>query len=232
MIYNTKEHFLFVHIQKTAGTSISNALMRIMGSEFIAPAHLLLRDIAITGERPYIFTVVRNPWARMVSWYEMMIRKGGHNDFSRYLLQYAESQPTNVTSFSSYIRRCKIIQETHFNEIGGAGESSNGQITWNPDFYVKSLGFNQIDYLTDANGRIMGDFFLRFENLRVDWEKLLKNLDIKPSITLPRDNVNPLRRDYRKHYSNESDIQWIAELYCRDIKHFGFSFEDGLTSDA
>jgi hypothetical protein len=231
VIYNTKKNFLFVHIQKTAGTSISNALMKIFGSEFIAPAHLLFRDVEISGERPYVFTVVRNPWERMVSWYEMMVRKGSHNDFSRYLLYNDESQSPNINSFSSYIRRCQIIRETRYNEIGRAGVSSNRQISWDPNLYFKSLGFNQIDYVTDPDGRIMCDFVLRFESLEADWKKLLKNLDIGPTITLPRENENPFPVDYKKYYSSAADIEWIADLYARDVERFGFSFDDGLNSD-
>lgn len=110
MIFNASRGYLFVHIQKTAGTSITQALAGQPGSAFVSPPHLRLRDVRFPfRRRPFTFAVVRNPWERLVSWYAMMQRKGEHNDFSRYLLA---AQPDGApVTFSAFIRRVGVIEE-------------------------------------------------------------------------------------------------------------------------
>lgn len=48
MVYKATHNFLFVHIQKTAGTSLPRALSEVEESQFIAPPHLRLRDISLS----------------------------------------------------------------------------------------------------------------------------------------------------------------------------------------
>lgn len=111
MIHNADLNLLFVHIQKTAGTSIHQALLAEPGSVDLPPHHLRLRDLRLPRARPRIVAVVRNPWERLVSWYRMMLFKGCHNDFSAYLLapDAADGSPVR---FSTFLRRTATIQET------------------------------------------------------------------------------------------------------------------------
>ncbi len=225
MVYNETYHFLFVHIQKTAGTSITQALVGLAGSQFIAPPHLRLRDIRLkSASRPLIFTVVRNPWERMVSWYEMMLRKGMHNDFSRHLLRGAGPGNERV-DFSTYIRRTDVIRESDVSELASTllGRESESIIIGN--HYLKSLGFNQLDYISDAEGRVCCDRVLRFERLEEDWKELCGVLKLPGALELPRENANPTPKPWRDSYTGAADRDWVAHLYARDIAHFGYRFE-------
>ena len=107
MIFNAEKNYLFVHIQKNAGSSITKLLLDQEGSHFVSPAHLLLRQVEFTySQRPFTFAVVRNPWERLASWWAMMQRRGVHNTFSRYLLSN-QSNGTPV-NFSTFIRRIAV----------------------------------------------------------------------------------------------------------------------------
>ena len=108
MIYHPEKNYLFVHIQKTGGTSISEALMKHAGATFVSPAHLPLHALEFSSPRPFVFAVVRNPWDRLVSWYEMMKRNKIHNDFSKYLLE--PSSNGSAVSFSEFIRRIVTVK--------------------------------------------------------------------------------------------------------------------------
>jgi hypothetical protein len=222
MVYNSRYGFLFIHIQKNAGTAITKSLMQIEGSEFIAPAHLRFQDLTFKIPKPFIFTSIRNPWSRLVSWYEMMKRKGNHNAFSSYLLDSRDHQPSST--FSEYIRKTLIIHETVFSELGGIGVDSKQHIYWDSTRYQKSLAFNQIDYLTDVDQNFVCDMFLYFENLENDWKILLKRLNLNPKHSLLLENENPRPIDYRAYYENSVDIHWVENLYKRDIEKFGYSF--------
>lgn len=222
MVYNAEYNFLFVHIQKTAGTSITKALLEIPSSQFIAPAHLRLRDITFLKERPFIFAVVRNPWDRLISWYEMIIRKGEHNDFSRYVLS-SNNQSPNQISFSEFIRRIDVIDERQISELGQQLIGSENEDFKIAQHYLKSISFNQADYLTDAKDDYIFDKILRFESLDKDWSDLVAQLKLPIRPILTFENINPNAIDYSKYYSSPIDIKWVEELYFKDNQLFSYA---------
>lgn len=76
MISHTHK-FIFTHIPKTAGTSLSRLLMKFGGKK-ITKAHWRTRDIIRTcninnPEDYFKFAIVRNPWSRMLSYYDMLV---------------------------------------------------------------------------------------------------------------------------------------------------------------
>lgn len=210
-----------MHIQKTGGTAISEALIKHAGATFISPAHLQLKALEFSCQRPFVFAVVRNPWDRLVSWYEMMKRKMIHNDFSKYLLEPGSNG--SPVSFSEFIRRTATVKEQSFPE------SSYSKVdALNPKKsigYVKSLSFNQLDYLTDKDGKKSYDEIIRFEDLPSDFCRVLR--PFHPNIHadwLMRLNTNPSNKNYRDYYLDTSDRKWVAALYERDIEWFKFVF--------
>ena len=88
MIVNHKNKFMFVHIQKTAGSSVGDVLSSIDGTKNIYYSHSFISTINVNEYNGYFkFCFVRNPWDRLYSWYKMMIKKKIHNDYSKYLLE-------------------------------------------------------------------------------------------------------------------------------------------------
>jgi hypothetical protein len=223
MLFNAERNFLFIHIQKTAGTSITRYLCEKPGWTFIQPPHLLRRQVFFPDDlRPFTFSVVRNPWERLVSWWRMLLRKGVHNDFSRYML--AQEETGRELSLSDFIRRTGLLHETeaelHFTAVGGLSHVE-------PRSYLKSIAYNQIDYLMDNAGKLVVDRCLRFDRLETEWPNLMKILhpECAPE-SLPRINAAPDNDPHwRSHYADAADIEWVARLYERDIRHFGFSFD-------
>jgi hypothetical protein len=222
MVYNAKYNFLFVHIQKTAGTSITKALLEIPSSQFIAPAHLRLKDITFLKKKPFIFAVIRNPWDRLISWHEMIIRKGIHNDFSRYILSSISLKPNHI-NFSEFIRKINVIDEKSLSELGQSLIGSENEEFKIAERYLKSIAFNQADYLTDAEDLNNFNKVLRFENLEKDWADLVMQLKLPIRLSLTFENINPTPVDYSKYYSSSKDIKWVEELYYKDIQLFGYT---------
>lgn len=227
MIYNESLNLLFVHIQKTAGTSIHQALLNEEGSLDIRPHHLRLCDVRLPRTKPRVVAVVRNPWERHVSWYRMMVRKGVHNAFSAYLLQ-PEPSGEEVT-FSTFVRRTAAIRETAEPELRRPLASYLHAVRpklFSP--YLKSLGWNQEDYLT-VDGAYLADEVLRFEHLEAQWHDL--GGQIKPgegwSHVLPKANRDPGRAqlNWREVYQREEDVELVAAGFARDIQRFGFAFD-------
>lgn len=202
MIVNHKHRFLFVHIQKTAGTSVTQALTKIEGSQRIGYDHSMIDSIEIDAYRDYfVFCFVRNPFDRLVSWWNMMLQKGKHNDFSRYLLSRA-------SNFSEFLECTDIIYE------------GNPEERVSDRSYPKSIAFNQLDYISDSDGSLVVNFIGRFENLEPDFARICDTIGI--ALDLPHANAYD-RRHYREYYASD-DVLKVRAMYRRDLDHFGYEF--------
>lgn len=201
---------IFVHIQKTGGTSITALFglpAELPEKHFSAPE---LRDLYGNGpwESYFTFSVVRNPWDRLVSWWAMIDahraewQRGAQlNAFQTYVLERA-------TTFEEFLVHC-----------GDEVRDGDG---------AKSINRNQLDYLVDENGTLMVDSVCRFERLAEDFQEVRNRTGITG--TLPIINASR-RRDYR-HYYTEETRALVAERYARDIAFFGFQFDGGRASPA
>jgi len=104
MIINHKYQFIFIHIQKTAGTSITNALYNLPETNNLYHSHSMI-NLLDDGEYVdyFKFCFVRNPFDRLLSWYNMILKKGFHNDWSKYILE-------NSTNFSEFLELTDIVK--------------------------------------------------------------------------------------------------------------------------
>ncbi len=203
MLLNETRRFLFIHIHKTAGTSITRALQAIPGTRTIFHPHSLMKHVALTEEQNTLFkfAFVRNPWDRLLSWYNMIRNKGPTNRFMSYVLE-------NSRSFSEFLDCVDEIAETD--------DPTDSAIP-----YWKSIAYNQLDYISTPDGRLNIDFVGRFETLNHDFAAVCKRLDLG-AITLEHTNRYE-HAPYRSYYT-DCDIEKVRRLYARDIRHFGYEF--------
>lgn len=93
MLISESHKFIFIHVPKVAGMSISNyfkpyALMNRLPDGRNVSQHSSARQlIALLGQenfrRYFIFGFVRNPWDRVVSLYHYIIKSPGHEKHER-----------------------------------------------------------------------------------------------------------------------------------------------------
>jgi len=211
LLISKSKKFLFVHIQKTAGRSFEAVLTEnipdlenFMGTH----DHALWAKEKLSGEWNNYYKVgfVRNPWDRLVSWYTMIREKGAmtwkkrifgrrrYNDLTQYVL-------SNSNSFEEFIYKCTDT----IDDIDGR----------------KSILYNQIDYLSDENGKLIVDFVGRFENIEEDSKKVFENLGFE-NASLPHKNSSK-HRNYRTYYTEETREE-VRRRYSRDIDFFGYDF--------
>ncbi|WP_168028782.1 sulfotransferase family 2 domain-containing protein [Falsiroseomonas selenitidurans] len=202
---------IFVHIQKTGGTSVTAAF----GQPINAPDkhhradQLRERLGAAVWDSYFTFAFVRNPWDRLVSWWSMIdamrprLDSGAPlNAFSRYVLRSARS-------FEEFLLHAteEIVEE------GGA----------------KSITRCQTDYLVDSQGRLLVDFVGRFETLEADFSRIAARLPQPPA---PLRHMNRSRRsDYRQYYTPRlADL--VAARFSKDIERFGYRFGEAAAGHA
>jgi len=214
MILSESGKFIFVHIQKNAGTSIEGILRRRFSDVMLwhgrhGHARSGIRDIGRSRwDRYYSFTFVRNPWDRMVSWYSMIQQELKKLPADRQASAKPFASPfwnqvvTNSHDFDSFLHNCT---EPVFD----------GRC-------LKSYAFNQLDYLLDEAGDLAVNFVGRFENLQADSSTVFDHLGIGPG-DLPTFNVS--QHGHYSQYYTGTTRDLVAERFQRDIESFGYRFE-------
>jgi hypothetical protein len=207
MMISDSRRLLFVHVQKTGGSTIDNGLTaalgdvrRIAAAQRHAPLGRLLElepDLA-----PYwIVGFVRNPWSRLLSWWRMIDR-------------------FRVGAATGNERHVQHLQRNDF--IRGVLETCDdfeGFVLHAVDRFPR-LHTPQVDYLFTPTRR--ADFVGRQETLEQDLRAVHARLDL-PWVELQSVNIDPTRPDYRDVYTDAMRRK-VAEVYARDIDGFAYAF--------
>ena len=200
-----KHKCVFVHIPKTGGTSIEEALPNI-GSKW--PAH---RDItallnSVTDDRYDInnyfkFSFVRNPWSRFVSLFNYFKspRRGRRRLHRECFGRYTQDENKKFKKFANSFNRGKPmvaygVWDVHYKE--------------------------QWRFIYDNDQQAV-DYIGRFETLQDSFNVALDNIGLQHR-QLPH-----LRKTKHKHYTEYYDDetrQIVAEKYAKDIEYFGYKF--------
>lgn len=202
--------FIFIHVQRTAGGSLINALRPY---EHRAPVTRWNKQVSRAGlrrnpkkislrthatalevrrllppgmyEEFFSFAFVRNPYSWLVSEFEVVRQNPDHRHY-KYLVK--------MHDFSEYV-----------------------------EWEVRRGKRHQYPLVTDEDGQVMVNFLGHFERLREDYDKVCENLGLSPVNELPH-NHKRTPRDYRDYYDDESRDK-VAQYWHRDIALFGYDFE-------
>tara|TARA_R110002073_G_scaffold40547_5_gene115032 strand:- start:138165 stop:138800 length:636 start_codon:yes stop_codon:yes gene_type:complete len=145
----SKQDYIFIHINKTAGTSVVD----IIGKPF--RKHLTAKEvIKVVGKKKwknaYKFTVVRNPWDKVVSHYK-------HN---------IKVNPKRMTENNEVVTFKKWIHST-------LGETKIKKYYNRPQHFLP-----QVDWLKNHDGIIDMDKIIRFENLNQGFNEVSEALEL------------------------------------------------------
>jgi hypothetical protein len=206
MIISDSKKYIFIHIPRTAGISMHEALrpwadarnidMRTAKWESNYPHYVAAEIRQFVGDARFAqyfkFAFVRNPWDRMVSRYSYL-KKLSNKPAARKNLRGFVS-PGNLT-FPEWLQ-------------GEGGECVN-PLDLQP----------QIEWMGSEN-RIIIDYVGRFEQIESDFAVICQRLGLDAK--LPHIN-NSEHRDYRSYYNEESK-QFVANIFQADIKAWGYKF--------
>lgn len=187
---------IFVHIPKTAGTSISVALYgRPLG-------HLPASDIQRADARQFarlpVFSVTRNPWDRLVSAYRFVIQAGTAHAGLKPSRDY---ESPAFRSFNSFVEDWLVGRQLD---------------------RLDHIFAPQYPFVYDKSGRLLVDFVGRVEAMS-DVESYLAGITGRP-IAIGRLNTTASGVDYRSYYGDRTLINRVGDLYTTDIELFGYDF--------
>ena len=222
-IINNSFNFVFVHVPKAAGTSITSVLskhtnycdLEIGGTDFgekIQPIyrkrfgigkHSTAREIrnllgAVNWSRFFTFSFVRNPFTRSFSTYRFLRKWEGPNaDFTARMRAF--------DSFEQYV-------------LSGIWEETNG-----PDEIFRP----QVHWLRSDTqpGQLLVDYVGRVENIQSDMVRVLNAVGLSKE-TLALNTIPNLNRSEEKDQSitfPPDVVERIVKRYELDFDTFGYS---------
>ncbi len=207
-IVSRNKNFIFVHVPKTGGSSITKVLReyeaslsfknntRRLAKKYLPTKmrrqllrrlllqHVTARNLRATVlgyDRFFSFAFVRNPWDLQVSFYHHI--RG--DKFHRW------HDEVSTMRFEEFLR-----------------------------LIVKRGTIGQYRYLTDRKGQLIVDFVGRYERLEEDFSYICKKIDV--DFHMPHANKSQ-RDNYQKYYDDESR-EMLAKLSRKDIELFDYSF--------
>jgi len=205
--------YLFVHINKSGGGVITNHMSNNGNVEITGKHRSLTKMLQCAKQlcnkginELTVFTVVRNPWERMLSMY-LFYHSSNYN-----APEFFSGDSEIDNNFNNWI---KWIYSDKFPRY-----KKHGVI--NIFDYCFS---NQLNWISNSDGELIENVkILRFENLKTELQELfinemkLKNIDLETKIHPTKHN------HYTSYYTNETK-ELVLNHYKRDIKFFNYKFD-------
>jgi hypothetical protein len=194
MLVSPTNRFIFIHVPKTGGLSIREALRPYVPSELqnIFAWHCCAKDcmkIIFDWQSYFSFGFVRNPWDAQLSMYKYVMGMGPQHPEWEQVSAYGD--------FNKYL-------ENHLTANWEAG-----------------LLTIQSDFLCNEADKILTSYVGRFEEVNRDFAKVCSMLNLSPGV-LPKLNQSE-HGNYRTYY-NASSRALIEKIFWRDINVFGYKF--------
>ena len=218
MIYSANPPFIFVHIPKTAGTSIEEALYQYQDFSVddgnIHQPLIQFRDYLDRNQYDDAlkFCFVRNPFDLLYSTWKYWVYGHGFTcSFKEWLIwRYSGRMLDGL----------KFLDDEQFPTF--ESKMSHIPIAW----YMNRVP--QTYWFVDEKGNFLVDFIGCFEFVKDDFNVIVNHLKLT-DVYLPHANRNRSdeEKDYRVFYDDETR-QIIEDLYSLDLSIFGYSFDEPI----
>jgi hypothetical protein len=209
MIVSHEARVLFVHVQKTGGSVVSQFLLDhlagagklqgLPGAKHATLRAALRHDPGLADY--WVAGFVRNPWARLWSWFSMIERRG-----------QGAARSDRVST--------RVERNAFWSGVLGDGMDFEEFVMTGPERF-RRLRTPQVDYLTTP--RRSADFVGRTETFAQDFAAVAERLGIEAERPVERGNAGP-RDDYRAHYTPAMRDR-VAEVFAADLRAYGYEFD-------
>ena len=214
MVVSKSKKFVFVHIYKNAGTSISSELykyatfrQKICYYYFTTYLFKFLNKIIptkysvqslFTGLKMHSTVLdIKNSGLEIENYFKFCVVR---NPYVWLISQY------NYVKKSKNHRNYKLFKNLTFSEF--------------IDFEIKKNNNRQIDFCVDNDGNFVIDFFCKFENIENDMNIVRKKIGL-PQKKLEHKNKNKIKSDdLVKDFFSEDLLKKVNDYYSLDFENF------------
>jgi len=199
-----KNKYLFVHIPKCAGSSITYSLSGKHFAKYDEKRKLYVQHATAKELKDFYFNekewkslfkfaIVRNPFERVVSSYNFLCT--------------AMKMPKNKPTFKDFVYKKNVFGKL----LDPNAPDKRG------NFYHHSRPM--VKYLFEE-GELLVDFIGRFENLEDDWKYISKRIKKDKKLI----HSNKISHPHYIDYYDEQLKNKVAEEYKEDLEVFGYKF--------
>lgn len=216
-----KQQYIFVHIPKTGGTSVSKKLGLFRVATHGVQDHRPIMDI-----EPFSIAHLRPQCWRSDGLYRYVRLQLGHlwrgrrrlsqTEYkSYYKFTFVRNSWARAVSWYKGVMRDEVIRA----KLGIPVDCSFKQFitVYGDQYHLKS----QLYWLMDSRGHIAMDFIGKFERLQEDFNQVCGTLGIEDT-QLPTELMFGGERYTRLYDDETKDL--VARKYAREIAMFGFKF--------
>jgi hypothetical protein len=210
-------NFIFIHIPKTAGSSIGDpshkkiykgALIQYLGEGDEAhQGHIraseLHKQLHESWDDFFKFCFVRNPWDRFVSAY-VYYAQASSSFLSR--LRFTQEFFRSHSQLGRQIARCQNFKEFCLNLY-----------EFDLDIHFEP----QLNYIANNKGELLVDFIGRYETLEQDFSDICERIGL-PHCRLP--HFRRTKRQSYKYYYDQQTKEIIRNFYKDDIELLKYEF--------
>jgi len=172
--------FIFIHINKTAGTSIGNAIGLPVKHHQTA-REVIARIGTDKWDTAFKFTLVRNPWDKVVSHYEYRRKRN------------KTGVATRDISFSEWVKKTY-------------GPEKDPLYYNNPKAFQP-----QVEWLKDDRGNVSIDFIGKFETINEDFDQIKKAIGLEAELPHLNASKRAGYQSYYDDETREIVAQWFRE---------------------
>lgn len=196
-----RKELVYMRMPKAASGSVTKALKyknaKIITHDIRDPNYLSLSEyMKIDKHQKFAFTIVRNPWDRLVSAFFFLNKKGvtpeDNDDYEKYIKKYNGD-------FTLFVQEA-FKTDNIFNQL-----------------HIRP----QYQWIIDENNELQTNFVGKFENLQLDFDYVLKkNWRCKKKLKFQKKGDH---QHYKKLYTSETR-SIVAKAYKEDIELFDYEF--------
>lgn len=220
-------NILFIDICKTASTSIRKAFRKNLPNYEYRGIHHSLPNFSAIGfeskdgtfwrgtcnpvteldlQTYRTFTVVRNPYDRLVSLY---LCSYGQKKPSHKFLKARDEGVNFKMPFEDFVKEVRDNKKKWFAAYKGHRHKP------------------QLQWISDKTGKVRVKEIIRFENLDEDFYNLLEKWSI-PQFKLkkmnPAESHTKEKREHYRYYYNPESKKIAEEIYKEDLKYFNYEY--------
>ena len=235
MIISHRYQFVFVHIHKTGGESVTGALEPYLGPN----------DILVTNHRAEATNAlargIRTPDGALVkhSSAEEIRHILGDDLWTEYKKFAIVRHPvTRAESLYSYLARAKASRARPLHRVWyrTAGRREDPMLSPGMQAFSESRDFSEFlrhpamlsapamkpqwTRISDSNDAQLVEFLARTETLAEDFSRLASWLGLPGDVYLPRLNVS--QPASRRPTASEADVRYLGEIFRSDFERLGY----------